>query len=305
MTVLNATLPTPRALPSLAQLTPLQRIYFGYLADYDGETLKIYELHLNRFLTWCQQLQLDALTIDRTHVALYVRHLADSGLRPSSINTAMTPVKGFFKWAMLEGYVDRDPVVHVRLPRSEYRQKYPLDREELRRVRAAAKELGGRHWALGELLTVHALRISEACGLRIENYQDTQRGHRVMTLRRKGGKTSTVPLPIAVVMALDDAAGDRTNGLVITRTDGGPLSRSGGSGLVRTIVRHAGINRAVNPHLLRSSAVTALLDGGGDIREAQRLADHEDPRTTSRHYDLGKRNHDTHPVHIASARLTV
>jgi integrase len=56
---------------------------------------------------------------------------------------------------------------------------------------------------------------------------------------------------------------------------------------------------------LRASVITVHLDGGGDIREAQRLADHEDPRTTSRHYDLSKRNHDTHPVHIVSARLTV
>jgi len=305
MTVLNATLPTPRALPSLAQLTPLQRVYFGYLADYAGETLKVYELHLQRYLTWCEQLTLDPLTLDRTYVALYVRHLVDSGLRGSSVNTAMTPVKGMYRWALLEGFIDRDPVAHVRLPRSEYRQKYPLDREELRRIRAAAKAMGGRHWALGELLIVHALRISEACSLRIEDYQDTQRGHRVMNLRRKGGKRSTIPLPIAVIMALDDAAGDRTSGPVVARADGGELSRSGGAGLVRTIVRHAGISRPVNPHLLRSSSITVLLDSGGDIREAQRLADHEDPRTTSRHYDLGKRNHDTHPVHIASARLTV
>lgn len=82
-------------------------------------------------------------------------------------------------------------------------------------------------------------------------------------------------------------------------------TRGGAAGLVATIVRHSGIGRPVNPHLVRASTVTVLLDGGGDIREAQRLADHEDPRTTSRHYDLSKRNHDTHPAHIVSARLTV
>lgn len=64
------------------------------------------------------------------------------------------------------------------------------------------------------------------------------------------------------------------------------------------------MKKSVNPHLVRASVITVHLDSGGDIREAQRLADHEDPRTTSRHYDLSKNNHDTHPSHIVSARLT-
>lgn len=129
---------------------------------------------------------------------------------------------------------------------------------------------------------------------------------RAMSAARRtlGGRWETVPLPIPVVLALDDAAADRTNGPVITRRDGAPITRSGATGLVVTIVRHAKLDKPVNPHLVRGSTITALLDGGGDIREAQRLAGHQDPRTTSRHYDLSKRNHDTHPVHIVSARLT-
>lgn len=195
--------------------------------------------------------------------------------------------------------------MHTRLPKVDYRQKYPLERDDIRKFRLAAKKLGGRHWAMGELLTVHALRISEAIGLLIENCQETERGHRVMNLRRKGGKWKTIPMPIAVTLAIDDATGDRTKGPVVITKDGRPIGRSGATGLVNTICRHAGFENNVNPHLIRASVITVHLDGGGDIREAQRLADHEDPRTTSRHYDLSKRNHDTHPVHIVSARLTV
>lgn len=297
---------TDRPRGHLVELTPLQRIFFGYLADYDGATRDGYEYHLNGFITWCDHRQIDPMTLDRTHAALYVRHLSEErGLRGSSVNTAMTPVKGMYRWAMLEGFLDRDPIVHIRLPRADYRQKYPLDRDELRKVRAAAKALGGRHWALGEMLTVHALRISEARGVLIENCQDIERGHRVMRFRRKGGSWSTTPMPIVVQMAIDAAAGGRASGPVITRLDGAPLGRGGATGLVRTILRRAGIDKPCNPHLIRGSTITVHLDGGGDIREAQRLAGHQDPRTTSRFYDLSKRNHDTNPVHIVSARLTV
>ncbi|GAA1138192.1 tyrosine-type recombinase/integrase [Nocardioides aquiterrae] len=289
----------------LAALTDLERVAFGYLADYEGNTRTAYEYHLNAFLAWCHLHGVDPLTADRTTIALYVRHLSEErGLRGSTVNTAMTPVKGFYRWAMLEGFIDRDPVVHTRLPKVDYRKKYPLDREELRAIRRSAKQLGGRHWALGELLIAHAFRISECCDLLIENCQDVERGHRVMRVRRKGGKIRTVPMPAVVAMAIDDAAGDRTEGPVLVSIDGYKLHRSSATGLLNTVVRHSGVTKHVNPHLIRASVITTHLDGGGDIREGQRLADHEDPRTTSRHYDLSKSNHDTHPVHIVSARLT-
>lgn len=289
----------------LSALTDLDRVCFGFLADYEGSTRDHYQGHLNTFVTWCHQHQVDPLTAERTQVAMYVRYLSEvRGLRGSTVNTYLTPIKGFYRWAMLEGFIDRDPIVHARLPKVDYRQKYPLEREELRALRKAAKDLGGRHWALGELLIAHAFRISECTWLRIEECQEYERGHRVMRARRKGGKTKTIPMPISVSMAIDDAAGDRTRGPVITTLQGNQLGRGTAVGLLRTIHRHSGVTKPVNPHLIRASVITVHLDSGGDIREAQRLADHEDPRTTSRHYDLSKRNHDTHPVHISSARLT-
>lgn len=108
-----------------------------------------------RFFTWCERTGVDPLTAERTHISLYVRHLTDTcGLRGSTVNSYFTPVKGFYKWACIEGFLDRDPVVHAKLPKVDYRKRSPLEREELRRFRAAAKHLGGRHWAMGELLCV-------------------------------------------------------------------------------------------------------------------------------------------------------
>lgn len=301
----NATLPTAPISGPLAALSTVERIFFGYLADYHGETRKLYEYHLNRYFTWCTRIGVDPLAVDRTYMSLYVRHLSEEcGLRGSTVNTCMTPVKGFYGWAIDEDLIDRDPTARTKLPKSDYRQKYPLEREELRAMRSAAKRIGGRHWALTELLIVEALRISEASSVLIENFQDVERGHHVLTYKRKGGTWRTIPLPVAVLMAMETAAGDRTSGLLVTRLDGGKLSRPGAAGLVRTVARHAGIKRPINPHLLRGSAITETVDREG-IREGQRLAGHEDPRTTSRHYDLSKNNHDTHPAHLLSARLTV
>lgn len=121
---------------------------------------------------------------------------------------------------------------------------------------------------MSELLIVHALRISETCGIQIENFQEVDRGHRVLSFRRKGGRIERVPLPVLTLMAMEDAAGERASGPVITTRAGGSLSRSGAAGLVQTITRRAGIDRHVNPHLIRSSVITHALDEGMSIRDA-------------------------------------
>jgi integrase/recombinase XerD len=58
----------------------------------------------------------------------------------------------------------------------------------------------------------------------------------------------------------------------------------------------AGIKKHVHPHLLRHSAATIFLEGGGNLRYLQDLLGHVDQRMTSRYTHLSKRsiaeNHD-------------
>ena len=56
--------------------------------------------------------------IQRAHVELYIRHLGDTGLMPSSVNTMMHGVRGFFRFAHIDGLIPADPAVYARLPRS-------------------------------------------------------------------------------------------------------------------------------------------------------------------------------------------
>ena len=49
------------------------------------------------------------------------------------------------------------------------------------------------HGALAFLLGINALRASEAAAVRIEDYADIMRGHRVVHLVGKGNKPATMP----------------------------------------------------------------------------------------------------------------
>lgn len=60
-----------------------------------------------------------------------------------------------------------------------------------------------------------ALRASEAAAVRIEDYSETLRGHRVLHLVGKGNKPATMPLTVPVLRVLETCRGERTEGPLV------------------------------------------------------------------------------------------
>lgn len=287
----------------------LQMAYAGYLGRFHGNTFRQYEYQLGRYFKWCFANDLHPLyDVKRAHVEFYVRHLTESGLKASTINTSMAPVKGFYDFALWDEYIERDPARRVALPKYSYKKVPIVAPRELQLFLETAKETGPRHWAMVTLLHSMGMRISEVAGLRIEGYTGYDEGAPRITFIEKGGNERTTPVPMPVLRVLELVRDGRDEGPMIPRRDGGQLSRSAATGLVETVNRRAakrGLKRHVNPHLLRKMAVTEALEMNMSIRDVQEFARHADPRTTSRHYDLGRANDYRHPVHQVAARLAV
>ena len=91
--------------------------------------------------------------------------------------------------------------------------------------------------------------MSEATGADIEHL-GLERGHRTLTITRKGGKVVTIPLAPRTARAVDLAIGERTDDPVFLAGDG-RLDRHGAGRIVRRVARRAGITKQVTPHTLR------------------------------------------------------
>ncbi len=100
--------------------------------------------------------------------------------------------------------------------------------------------------ALISLLALNGLRVSEATGADIEHL-GLERGHRTLTITRKGGKVVTIPLAPRTARAIDLAVGERTGGPVFLAADGRRLDRHGAGRIVRKTARRAGIGKTVTP----------------------------------------------------------
>jgi integrase len=141
----------------------------------------------------------------------------------------------------------------------------------------AAGLAGGRVHALISLLALNGLRVSEAIGAHIEDL-GLERGHRTLTIVRKGGKVVTVPLAPRTARAIDLAVGERCDGPMFVGADGQRIDRHAAGRIVRRIARRAGIVKRVGPHTLRHAFITAALDAGAPLRDVQEAASHADPR---------------------------
>ena len=197
----------------------------GYLAGYRGLTRDAYTLDLRQFTTWCRDRSLALFAVRRADIESFARDLETKGRARATVTRRLSTIAGFYKYAVEEELLDHSPAAHVRRPRVDYESHaVALDRNELGAMLVAAGlGLPAEH-ALISLLALNGLRVSEATGADIEHL-GLERGHRTLTITRKGGKVVTIPLAPRTARAINLAIGERAGGPVFLAADG---RRTGG-----------------------------------------------------------------------------
>jgi integrase/recombinase XerD len=222
--------------------------------------------------------------------------------RPGHHHPPLCTIAGFCKYAVEEDLLEHSPAAHVRRPRLDYESHATgLDRYELGALLVAAGLGQPAEHALISLLALNGLRVSEATGANIKSL-GVERGHRTLTITRKGGKVVTVPLARRTARAIDLAVGERCDGPLFLAADGRRLDRQGAARIARRVACRAGITKPVGPHTLRHASITAALDAGVPLRDVQEAASYADPRTTMR-YDRARGSLDRHATYIVAAYL--
>jgi integrase/recombinase XerD len=259
-------------------------------------------LDLRQFTVWCRTRSLALFAVRRADIEGFGRDLEARGRARATVTRRLCTIAGFCKYAVEEELLDHSPAAHVRRPRLDYESHATaLDRNEPGALLVAAGLGPPLEHALISLLALNGLRVSEATGADIEHL-GFERGHRTLTITRKGGKVVTIPLAPRTARAIDLATGERCDGPVFLAADGRRLDRHGAGRIVRKAARRAGISKPVGPHTLRHAFITAALDAGVPLRDAQEAASHADPRTTIR-YDRARGSLDPHATYIVAAYI--
>lgn len=308
----NDLVPVAERVPALPdRLTTLDDLLDGYLMRFRPATRKAYDADLASWLAFCTQAGIDPLTAGIHHADTYVRVLDELGdprtkrrLSPASVSRRVSAVAGFYRYAVRQRATAESPFFAIeRPPVDDESQTTGLSRDEMRRIVIASREDGPRSEALMHLLALNGLRITEALSRDVEDL-DYDQGHRILRLKRKGGKRAKAPLTPAAVRALESYIGDRTTGPLFTTATGRRLDRTAAFRIVRRLARRAEVPAAasISPHSLRHSFATAALDAGVALRDVQDAMGHADPRTTRR-YDRTRHSLDRHATYAVASFL--
>jgi integrase/recombinase XerD len=166
----------------------------GFLAGYGGLTREAYALDLRQYVQWSADRAVPLFGARRADIESFGRHLEHGGKARATIARRLCTIACFYRYAEEEGVIPVSPAVHVRRPRLDYESHATgLDRNEVGAMLVVAGLARAREHALISLLALNGLRISETIGADIERL-GLERGHRTLTILRKGGKIVTIPL---------------------------------------------------------------------------------------------------------------
>jgi integrase/recombinase XerD len=241
--------------------------------------------------------KLDAVTITR-----FLVDLDRSGLAARSAARHLSAVRGFCRFLVRERQAPSDPTSLLSPPKLGRRLPKFLTTEEVTNLLNAPdpkkpRELRDR--AMLSLMYAAGLRVSELCGLRI---QDVDRRRLVVSVLGKGGKRRLVPIALAAMEDLEAYLVERARVAkpgevsLFVSSWGGALTRQAFWKLVLKYARRSGIAKSISPHKLRHSFATHLLEGGADLRSVQAMLGHTNIATTEIYTHVA-------PNHVRRAHL--
>jgi integrase/recombinase XerD len=259
-------------------------------------TLQSYQRDLGKLGEYLQANRLNFDELKPDDIVKFEVSLKFAKLTLSSINRAISTLKGFYRYMSIENSIENpmlESITH-KLPR-----KLPkaLSIDEVTKLIESAKREGdpisARDYAILELLYSTGGRVSEIIGINTTDISISKLGDdevSVLKVKGKGSKERFVPLGKYAISALDDYLvrtrpalaeknGKGTTALFLN-SRGGRLSRQSAWQIVLDAADATGLSGRVSPHVFRHSYATHLLDGGADIRVVQELLGHSSVTTT-------------------------
>jgi integrase/recombinase XerD len=295
---------------SAMDLEQALREYLSYLTVERGaspNTVAGYGRDLRRYVAALEE---EGITepdqVGRDAIEHHISDLRDSGLATSSVERAVSAIKGFHRFMVSEQITANHPTADLPLPKKPERLPDVLSHEQVERLldqpfpETAA---GWRDRAVLEVLYGCGLRVSELCGLDVRDvfFEDE-----VLRVVGKGSKERVVPVMGTANKVLKTyveewraqltRTGSAAGAAVFLNVRGGRISRQGIYGIVERYGRAVGIE-GLHPHTLRHTFATHMLEGGADLRIVQELLGHADISTTQLYTHIDR-------THIRDAYLT-
>jgi integrase/recombinase XerD len=213
----------------------------------------------------------------------------------SSVCRAIVAVKMLFRFLKREKIVANDITLYLDSPRMWQLIPEVLtvsEVEDLLHAPDPSSLIGARDKAILQVIYASGLRVSEVCGLNLQDVDD-----QIVRVKGKAGKERIVPIAKTAVDTIDyylvhyrkHAVNEKIVPLFVSKK-GKRIDRTLVWKRIKLYAKQVGIRKEVSPHTLRHSFATHLLENGADLRVIQEMLGHSNISTTDRYTHISQRH---------------
>lgn len=279
---------------SKQQLTTLAQSELDLFVDHlwleDGlsnNTLQSYRLDMTQFALWIDAQHKSLLDVDQSDIQQYLAVKFPQS-KPRSIGRLIATLRRFYRYCLRENKIAVDPTLQIESPKLPRSLPKSLNEDEVLSLLNAPDlntPTGLRDRAMLELLYACGLRVSELVMIKTT---ELSLSDAVVRVTGKGSKTRLVPMGEEaadwinryLMLARPEILQQRLSDALFVTHRGEAMTRQAFWYLIKRYALHAGIQKAISPHVLRHAFATHLLNHGADLRVVQMLLGHSDISTT-------------------------
>ncbi len=261
-------------------------MFLGSLQHLSEHTRKSYQRDLAVLLKYANEQDVQNWReLDGRQVRSFVAWRHRQGIGGRSLQRNLSAARAFYRYLIREGIAQHNPADGVRAPKSPKKLPKLLDVDQAAQLVEidAQDPLAIRDKAILELMYSSGLRLSELVML---NLDSLDLADAVVTVIGKGKKTRKVPIGRPARKAMQqwlenrDAMVNEGETAVFVSQRGSRISPRSVQQRLNQWALKQGLTNHVNPHMLRHSFASHLLESSGDLRAVQELLGHADISTT-------------------------
>uniref|UniRef100_A0A7C6EHE3 Tyrosine recombinase XerC n=1 Tax=candidate division WOR-3 bacterium TaxID=2052148 RepID=A0A7C6EHE3_UNCW3 len=241
--------------------------------NYSQHTLRNYQKDIEQFFGYLQEQ--GASKFDKNAVSQYMAFLLKYGFDARTAARRLSAIRTFFKVLKKLGLIDYNPVVGIRTPKVKKHLPGFLTYEQ---IKEGLEIDNRRDRAIMELLYSCGLRAGELVGLNLEDIDFNREEVRV---RGKGRKERIIPLGRVAKTAIIKYLAERNElkkpaspPALFLNHRGGRLTTRSLQRIVNKYLKRLADASGTNPHIMRHTFATHLLENGADLRAVQELLGH-------------------------------
>lgn len=275
--------------------------YKSYITLEQGlsnNTREAYLHDVEKLFTYFEDEKIDFLKVELEHFHSFAATLMDVGIGERSIARILSGVRSFYKFLVLDGYLEQDPTELLESPKIGKHLPEVLSVEEIDAIEGiidVSTPEGQRDRAAIEMLYSCGLRVSELCNLLLS---DLFLDEGFLRVTGKGNKQRLVPISERAIRELKawftfrkfiDIKPGEEDYVFISAARKKHLSRITVFHNIKVYAEQAGIQKTISPHTFRHSFATHLLEGGANLRAIQTMLGHESISTTEIYTHIDRR----------------